>query len=415
MTKNETDLTANILLRKREYEELFVSAAFMRPDQALRECGWVTPDHFHDQEARKFWIAFQETGGDNTAAALAVNEKYLARLASIGAQDIFYGYGVRQYAEAVITEGWFYAVGSNLPKLALALGDGELEIAQAIVGKISNEIIAVSEKIPHSGDIGERFIESLELENRTIFTGTPIDDPVGGLWRRILSVLCARPGVGKTALSWQLARCVARGYKVFFVSQEMGAEELWGRAACGVLRLNYKDVIAGKISDDDKQELINITYKLIGDYGTNLLVDDTPMTTADIWRKSATAEPDLVVVDHIRLLGDKHREERHRLGQITWNLKKLSREFDCHVMALAQLNRGLEARQDKKPTLADLRDSGEIEENADIVFGMHRDMKDTGNISHTDLDVLKFRGGPCPLLIKLNFNLKRQWFDRRVL
>jgi len=125
-----------------------------------------------------------------------------------------------------------------------------------------------------------------------------------------------------------------------------------------------------------------------------------------------------VIVDHLRLLKDKDqwRSEVKRQGHITQRLKDIAKEFNCHMMVLAQLNRGVESRNDKSPTLSDLRDSGEIEENADLVLGLHRpdyyDKEDNPVISSTELITLKFRNGPR-VRFELSFNKIRQKLEPR--
>ena len=129
------------------------------------------------------------------------------------------------------------------------------------------------------------------------------------------------------------------------------------------------------MSDNEKQTLKDKASELMEVYRDNLVIDDrTDHTTDSIWHVVVSEQPDLVIVDHLRLLNDKDRwrSEVKRQGYISQRLKEIAKEFNCHMMVLAQLNRALENRPDKSPTLSDLRDSGEIEENADLVLGLHR-------------------------------------------
>jgi replicative DNA helicase len=411
-----TDMLSEIVIRQREAEQMFAAAAFLRPELAIEECGWLEPKLIQDERVRKFWAVLRENG-DQTVAALAVGTEYLGELAT--RDDVFYGYGVSQYADKVAQEAWFYAVGSRLSKLARALTEGDLEIAQAIIGNISSEIPQAIEQIPSAVDVGLDFIASLRSTGeQTIDTMTPLDESTGGLWRSALSVLCARPAIGKSAFGWQVARNVAKsGKRALFISLEMGQKALWARAACGVAKIPYRDVMAKQIGEEQIVTIEQITTDLMEAYSDDLLIDEKSQTTADLWRKVATAKPDLVVVDHIRLMADKNDNEVRRLGEITWNLKQIAKEFHIHVMALAQLNRQLESRQEKHPTLADLRDSGQIEENADVVLGLHRDREYLDKKTHrspADLTVLKFRDGPAPQLVKLTFDGLGQWFEKRM-
>ena len=147
------------------------------------------------------------------------------------------------------------------------------------------------------------------------------------------------------------------------------------------------------------------------------MIEDQPQTTDTIWQKISNLRPDLVVVDHIRYLKDKGgRDEKEvkRLGYITERLHDMAKAFNLPILALAQLNRSLEGRTEKCPTLADLRDSGEIEENADLVLMMHSEdyyKKIKPLVRNTEVWVEKFRNGPQHTCINLRYDLKRQWFD----
>jgi replicative DNA helicase len=162
------------------------------------------------------------------------------------------------------------------------------------------------------------------------------------------------------------------------------------------------------------QQLIKENTKLMETYSDYLWIDDaTPKTTSDIWKIVAAHQPDVLIVDHLRLLADKIKEsEVKRLGIITWSLKQIAKEFNLAVIALAQLNRSLESRLEKRPTLADLRDSGEIEENGDIIIGLHRENHDLQAVkTPCEAIILKFRDGPSDLRIHMEFDGLRQWFD----
>lgn len=413
-----TDILTDIIIRKREAEKALASAAFLRPDIALTECGWLSPGDITDERVRKFWTVLLESK-DQTVAALAVGTDYLGELAAgAGSEGIFYGSGVNQHADNVAKEAWFYAVASRLGSLAKALSAGEMERAQAIIGDIDSEAPKAATQIPNSADVGIDFLAGISESNQTIMTGTKLDQSAGGLWRSTLSILCARPSIGKTALGFQIARNIAAsGNKVIFASMEMGRRALWARAACGVARIAYRDILAKRVSDAKLAHLTRCNTELIDKYGDNLLIDDKPQSTSDLWRKVASANPDVVVVDHIRLFLDHGDNETRRLGEITWNMKQIAKEFNIHVMGLAQLNRQLESRQDKRPTLSDLRDSGQIEENADFVMGLHRErtfVEKPTEKSPAELVILKFRDGPADILLRLTFDGLGQWFEDRV-
>lgn len=239
---------------------------------------------------------------------------------------------------------------------------------------------------------------------RGIRTGlTDLDRVIGGLEPQMLIVLGSRPRVGKTALMANIAVRVARqGIGVMFVSLEMSASQLIGRMAGGVSRVPTRAIKSGNVEPGVRARYdaaLDALHNLDG-----LYISDTTSLTTQAVRAAALAlgYPPLVLVDHIRLVADKHDREVQRLGMITWGLKQLAKEGHCTVVAAAQLNRALEHRADKRPTLADLRDSGEIEENADIVLGLHREPE---TIDRTlEIRPLKNREGPTNTLVRLFFN-----------
>lgn len=262
-----------------------------------------------------------------------------------------------------------------------------------------------------------QFLDLLEhIDERSIPTSIPMfDKNTGGLERQTLSVLAARPSMGKTTLGWQIARSVAHTSRVFFYSLEVSAASLWAKAVCGALGIRWVDVRNGVIADDQRELIVAKAQEMMSMYGDRLLVDDGVNTTETIWQGAELYRPDLIVVDHIRLVADRGDSEVKRLGEITKVMKEIAKAFNCGFLCLAQLNRGVEGRDNKRPQLSDLRDSGEIEENADMILMMYRDdyynkPSDYSPLSPTELLIRKFRDDVANQVIKLRFDTRRQWF-----
>ena len=182
--------------------------------------------------------------------------------------------------------------------------------------------------------------------------------------------------MGKSALGFNIAENVARlGKRVAVFSLEMSRKMVLARLACGRARVNWLRVQQGTTPVHDLSRLM----QEIGELGELPLhiSDATDLTSAQVRaqvaRLHARSPLSLVVLDHIGLLADKDDNEVRRMGTITWALKRIAKDFGLPVLALAQLNRGVELRADKRPALADLRESGKIEENADIVLMMYRE------------------------------------------
>lgn len=259
------------------------------------------------------------------------------------------------------------------------------------------------------------------LHLRSIRTYIPrLDEAIGGIERQSLTILAARPSMGKSTLAFQIARNIANaGGKVLFYSLEMSEAALWAKAICGSAHERWKDIRAmaldGRIPDPLFERLSDHAARFINEYGDRILIDDGVNTTATLIPGIDKHRPDLVVVDHLRLLGDRGESETKRLGEISKKLKDIAKDFNCAVLCLAQLNRGVEARENKRPELSDLRDSGEIEENADVVLMLYRqDYYDTPGErppnSLTEVLIRKFRDDIANRRILLNYNTSEQWF-----
>jgi replicative DNA helicase len=408
-------LTSELIKRWRDAETCFMGAAFLRPDLAREQCGWLVDDMLFDDLDKRLWQAILR-GDESVAAALDIDQGYMNKMLEVsGNPEYSFNYQLKPYADKLTEQYWMVKVSENLSHTAKALKNNDADQSRQILSDILKAVPNTVIGIPNSIDVALDFVTSLDEENNTLFTGTPLDRALGGLWRSTLSIVCARPSVGKTALAFQVGRGVASaGYKVLFASMEMSQRALWARAACGAARIPYRDVLAKKITEQQKQHLIECNAELIDTYQENILIDDRQMTTQDLWRSVAAVKPDLLIVDHIRLFRDKNDNEVKRLGDITQSLKWIAKEYKIHVMALAQLNRQLESRTDKEPQLNDLRDSGQIEENADFVLGLHRDrvyLEHAQEKTPAKLIVMKFRDGPSSILINLIFDGLGQWFD----
>jgi KaiC/GvpD/RAD55 family RecA-like ATPase len=267
-------------------------------------------------------------------------------------------------------------------------------------------------------EIHVEFMNLLDhLEGRSIHTWIPaIDKCLGGFERQTLTILAARPSMGKSTLAWQIARNIAANHqKAYFYSLEMSSTSLWAKSACGALGIRWRDVRNGEITTSQRDSIIWKSAELLELYGDNLLVDDYVNTSNTIYAGVARYKPDLIIVDHVRLVADRDEREDKRLGSITKILKDIAKEYNCAVLCLAQLNRKTEDREEKRPQLADLRDSGQIEENADVVLMMYRedyyetDKKPTK--SPTEILVRKFRDDVLAQKIDLTFNTENQWFE----
>jgi replicative DNA helicase len=233
-----------------------------------------------------------------------------------------------------------------------------------------------------------------------------LDSMLLGLQPSNLLVVAARPGAGKTSFAMGAAANVAMSARrpVMFFSMEMGTLELTKRLLSGEARVELRKLQTGKIREDEWTRLSHAVGRLAE---TPLLIDDNPHCTVMEMRakarrtKARYGDLGLVVVDYLQLMSPsstRRTENRQvEVAEISRGLKILARELDCPVMALSQLNRQREYRQDKRPMLADLRESGSLEQDSDVVIFLYRDEiynPESDQRGTAEIIVSKHRNGP---------------------
>ena len=233
------------------------------------------------------------------------------------------------------------------------------------------------------------------------------DRMTAGMQAGDLIVLAARPSMGKTALALNIAEHVAveERLPVAVFSMEMGAAQLTLRLVGSLGRIDQSNLRTGKLRHDEWSRLSETVEKM---RGINMYIDETPGLTPSELRANARrlarqcGRLGLIVIDYLQLMsgssggGDENRATE--LGEISRSLKALAKELQCPVIALSQLNRSVEQRQDKRPMMSDLRESGAIEQDADVIIFIYRDdyynkeqSKDPGV---AEIIIAKQRNGP---------------------
>ncbi|CAD2074312.1 replicative DNA helicase [Phocicoccus schoeneichii] len=236
-------------------------------------------------------------------------------------------------------------------------------------------------------NIFEELDEYSKKDNSGI-TGIPtgyreLDRMTSGLQRNDLIIVAARPSMGKTAFALNIAENVGMArdgeYSVAIFSLEMGAEQLATRMIASVGHIDSSSLRNRSLSNDEWDNLAMVTNRLAG---TRIFIDDSPgIRVNDIRSKCLKLQAqhglDLVIIDYLQLIqgsGGKRSENRQQeVSEISRMLKALARELQAPVIALSQLSRGVEQRQDKRPMMSDLRESGSIEQDADIIAFLYRD------------------------------------------
>lgn len=250
-------------------------------------------------------------------------------------------------------------------------------------------------------------------ESHGEITGLPtgfydLDKVTAGLHPNELIIIAARPAMGKTAFALNLATNIAMNAKktVALFNMEMGAEQLAIRMLSSVGQIEFNKLKNGRLEHNDWKR-VNEAISRLAD--TKMYIDDTPgMTIAEIrakCRRLSSSEDglDIVIIDYLQLIsgGAKYAGNRQQeIAEISRSLKTLAMELEIPVIALAQLSRSVEGRDDKRPILSDLRESGSIEQDADIVAFLYRDdyyNKESAideNTSKSEFIIGKHRSGP---------------------
>ena len=290
-----------------------------------------------------------------------------------------------------------------------ATGQDILEAAEQRIyairqGRAARGLVPISEVII---DVYDRLEELAASENAIpgLSTGLrDLDRAISGLNRSDLILLAARPGMGKTSMALNILLDAGKrsGKKVAFFSLEMSREQLALRLISSECFVDNKKLVTGKLSDQDWESVAAAADSL--NRSTILIDDDSSITVADINAKCRRVEDlGLVVIDYLQLMqsaggkaGDRGANRQQIVSDISRSLKIMAKELDVPVLCLSQLSRANESRQDKRPMLSDLRESGAIEQDADIVLFLYREgyyNKDTENPNLAECIIAKNRHG----------------------
>lgn len=329
---------------------------------------------------------------------------------------------IRRYAEIVHERAvmrQLVVVGSGIAESAYApngrdaqqlLDEAEAKIFQiAEGGKCSTEgFLDIKQLLPQ---VADRIDQLYSRDNQSDVTGvatgfSDLDEMTSGLQGGDLIIVAGRPSMGKTAFSINIAENVALDTKlpVAIFSMEMGATQLATRMIGSVGRLDQHRMRNGRLEDEDWEKLTTALGKLNDapifiDEGAGLTSFDVRARARRLHRQCGKLG--LIVIDYIQLMsGAAGRQSENRateISEISRSLKSLAKELDCPVIALSQLNRSLENRPDKRPVMSDLRESGAIEQDADVILFIYRDEvynPDSTDKGTAEIIVGKQRNGP---------------------
>jgi replicative DNA helicase len=285
-------------------------------------------------------------------------------------------------------------VQESVERQLFALGQNRLT-AFTDMGQM---LSAVVDKIDHRFNSGEDITGvTTDLSD--------LDELLGGLQPKDFVIVAARPSMGKTAFALKLVNAAlastSKSAQVF--SLEMPAEQLVFRFLAFLGRIDLSLLTRGRLQDDDWPKL-TAAVAALHSYGDRLVIDDTPqLTPTELRARSRRAarkfgDPALIMVDYLQLMQSSGKENRNlEIADISASLKALAKEMDCPVVALSQLNRSLEQRANKRPLNADLRESGALEQDADVIMFIYRDEvyhPDSEDAGIAEIIIGKQRNGP---------------------
>lgn len=328
----------------------------------------------------------------------------------------------KYYAQIVERNG----ILRSLIKVATKIADLSYqapEDVETVIDKAESLLFGVSqkrisEKFIHIKDLLTEGFEQIEklYEKRAHVTGIPtgfvkLDELTSGLHPSDLIVVAARPSMGKTSFALGIAQNVALQEKipVAIFSLEMARQQLAQRLMCAEARVDAQALRTGNLKEEDWPKLSNAVGRLAE---APIFIDDTPNITimevrAKARRLMAKQKLGLIIVDYLQLMQGNGRSENRQqeISEISRALKILGRELNVPVIAVSQLSRAVEQRQDKRPLLSDLRESGAIEQDADLVLFIYRDEyynRDSEDRGTAEIIIGKHRNGPTGT-VKLAF------------
>lgn len=418
-------LIKKILPHSVEAEQSVIGSMMMDREAILTASEMLTAEDFYEKQLGIFFSVLTELYQEGIEADLiTIQEKlrlrkvpeelssleYLSNLVDVVPTSA----NVKYYANIVyeksqlrqfikVSEGLVNSCYLDKEEVSEIFARAEKEIFALLQAKQSNDMTPISE-------IVVKALENIEAaaSNRGSVTGIStgfydLDYKTAGLQPSDLVLIAARPSMGKTAFVLNLAEHIAVKNRIptAIFSLEMSKVQLVNRILAMHSHVDSQKIRTGDLDDGQWQELVT-SARVIGD--SQLIIDDTPGISISELRskcRKLKLERDLklVIIDYLQLMtgGKKTESRQQEISDISRSLKALAREINCPVIALSQLSRAVEQRDDKRPMLSDLRESGAIEQDADVVMFIYRDEyyhKDSDQQGITEIIIGKQRNGP---------------------
>ncbi|RBP04985.1 replicative DNA helicase [Rossellomorea aquimaris] len=409
-----------------EAEQAVLGAIFLEPSALTTTSEILIPEDFYRHSHQKIYNVMLNLGdGGKAVDLITVTEELAAakELEDVGgvaylselAASVPTAANIEYYAKIVEEKSLLRRLIRTATDIA-SDGYAREDEVDALLGEAEKNIMEVAQRknggaFHNIKDVLVRTYDNIEtLTNRKgdvtgISTGfADLDHLTAGFQRNDLIIVGARPSMGKTAFALNIAQNVAIKAKenVAIFSLEMGAEQLVMRMLCAEGNINAQNLRTGDLTDEDWRKLTMAMGSLSN---AGIFIDDTPgIKVGEIRSKCRRLAQEqglgMILIDYLQLIQGNGRSGENRqqeVSEISRSLKGLARELEVPVIALSQLSRGVEQRQDKRPMMSDIRESGSIEQDADIVAFLYREDyydKEAENKNIIEIIIAKQRNGP---------------------
>ncbi|MEC2075622.1 replicative DNA helicase [Metabacillus fastidiosus] len=408
-----------------EAEQAVLGAIFLEPSSLVLASEVLIPEDFYRATHQKIYNAMLTLADKGepvdlvTVTSILADQELLEEIGGVSylsdlANSVPTAANIEYYSKIVEEKSILRRLIRTATQIATDGYSREDEV-QVLLGEAEKRIMEVAQKknvgaFQNIKDVLVQTYDNIELlhnrkgETTGIPTGfTELDRMTAGFQRNDLIIVAARPSVGKTAFALNIAQNVATktDENVAIFSLEMGADQLVMRMLCAEGNIDAQNLRTGNLTAEDWGKLTMAMGSLSN---AGIYIDDTPgIRVGDIRAKCRRLKQDsglgMVLIDYLQLIQGNGRTDNRQqeVSEISRSLKELARELQVPVIALSQLSRGVEQRQDKRPMMSDIRESGSIEQDADIVAFLYRDDyydKETENKNIIEIIIAKQRNGP---------------------
>ncbi len=373
--------------------EQSVIGGILLDDKALDLISFLEPAHFYQQRHRDIFAAMRSMASQNKQIDLVTLTDEMNGAKEVGgimylaelSQNTPGSANVKRYAEVVVEKSTMRALveaGANIQNIANEPGSdvsdkvnrSQAEVMRLTESSIKRDPKSVREILSVSMDAIERR-GAQEIDGQ--LTGLrDLDEKLNGLKAGELIIIGARPAMGKSVLAVQIALNIAQtGKSALVLSQEMPYQQLADRLIASTGRVDMSNITTGKLCQDGWNRVAAAVGKL---HDLKLYLDDQPaLTIADVCSKARMTKRkhglDVLVIDYLQLMSGTGTNRNAEIEEVSRGLKSLAKELHIPVVALSQLGRDVERRTNRRPIMSDLRDSGAIEQDADVILFIYRD------------------------------------------